>query len=198
MEVCARATPFATHIFPLRPGVEGLEVSLLAFMPRGLLAKICLGLNNPNLNFTIRSGSSNYVGAGLLLVGQRDSTPHAHVAGFELASGMFSSTILPQAATEFLRKTSPEKAGGTEEQPLPPAEPEEGNNSKVRRQRKRKGSAAKPNMRAATPKGRIANSLTLAAQPGCPVGTRSGGRIFSSPRTAASAGTQSSNSPSPG
>jgi hypothetical protein len=35
------------------------------------------------------------------------------VAGFGLASGMFSNTALPETAAEFLRHTSTKEAGGT-------------------------------------------------------------------------------------
>ena|GEM_PF-6216756 len=34
------------------------------------------------------------------------------VAGFELGSGMFSNTVLPEAAAEFLRNVSAEKSLG--------------------------------------------------------------------------------------
>jgi UDPglucose--hexose-1-phosphate uridylyltransferase len=34
------------------------------------------------------------------------------VAGFELGSGMFINTVLPEAAAEFLRNVNAEKAAG--------------------------------------------------------------------------------------
>ena len=34
------------------------------------------------------------------------------VAGFELGSGMFINTVLPEAAAEYLRKVSVEKVAG--------------------------------------------------------------------------------------
>jgi UDPglucose--hexose-1-phosphate uridylyltransferase len=67
MEVFASATPFATHIFPLRHmatfgETTAAEISDLARILRTLLAKLYVGLQNPDLNFTIRSGPSDYVG----------------------------------------------------------------------------------------------------------------------------------------
>ena len=50
------ATPFATHIFPLRHmasfgDVSEMEVLDLSRVLRTLLAKIYVGLENPDLNF---------------------------------------------------------------------------------------------------------------------------------------------------
>jgi UDPglucose--hexose-1-phosphate uridylyltransferase len=84
----------------------------LARILRTLLAKIYVGLENPDLNFTVRSGPSEY-----------SSARHFHwyvsviprltrVAGFELGSGMFINTVLPEEAAEFLRKVSIEKVLG--------------------------------------------------------------------------------------
>jgi hypothetical protein len=58
MEVFASATPFATHIFPLRHmasfgDISEMEVVDLARVLRTLLAKIYVGLENPDLNFTV-------------------------------------------------------------------------------------------------------------------------------------------------
>ena len=117
MEVFASATPFATHIFPFRHmasfgDMSATEIADLARVLRGLLARIYIGLENPDLNFTIRSGPSDY-----------GSARHFHwyvsviprltrTAGFELGSGMFINTVLPEAAAEFLRNIKIEKATG--------------------------------------------------------------------------------------
>ena len=68
MEVFASATPFATHIFPLRHmasvgDISEMEVVDLARVLRTLLAKIYVGLENPDRNFTVRSGPAEYAGA---------------------------------------------------------------------------------------------------------------------------------------
>ncbi|MFZ1007653.1 MAG: galactose-1-phosphate uridylyltransferase [Candidatus Sulfotelmatobacter sp.] len=117
MEVFASATPFATHIFPLRHrasfgAISAAEITDLACILRTMLAKLYVGLENPDLNFTIRSAPSDY-----------SSARHFHwylsviprltrMAGFELGSGMFINTVLPEAAAEFLRSVQADKALG--------------------------------------------------------------------------------------
>jgi UDPglucose--hexose-1-phosphate uridylyltransferase len=117
LEVFASATPFATHIFPLRHmssfgEITAAETADLARVLRTLLAKIYVGLNNPDLNFTIRSGPSDYVGARHFHWYVSVIPRLTRVAGFELGSGMFINTVLPEAAAEFLRHVSAEKAVG--------------------------------------------------------------------------------------
>jgi UDPglucose--hexose-1-phosphate uridylyltransferase len=115
MEVFASATPFATHIFPLRHmasfgAITDAEISDLAHVLRTLLAKLYVGLDNPDLNFTIRSGPSDYIDARHFHWYVSVIPRLTRVAGFELGSGMFINTVLPEAAAEFLRKVSAEKA----------------------------------------------------------------------------------------
>jgi hypothetical protein len=82
MELFASPTPFATHIFPLRHmatfgEITPPKISDLARVLRTLLAKIYNGLENPDLNYTIRSGPSDYVGSpAFSLVSERDPAPH--------------------------------------------------------------------------------------------------------------------------
>src|SRR5271166_6695793 len=117
MEVFASPTPFATHIFPLRHmasfgEITAAEISDLARVLRTLLAKIYVGLENPDLNFTVRSGPSDYVGARHFHWYVSVIPRLTRVAGFELGSGMFINTVLPEAAAEFLRKVAVGKAAG--------------------------------------------------------------------------------------
>ena len=117
MEVFASATPFATHIFPLRHmasfgDVTDLELADLARVLRSLLAKIYVGLENPDLNFTVRSGPSEYGGARHFHWYVSVIPRLTRVAGFELGSGMFINTVLPEAAAEFLRNVAADKAIG--------------------------------------------------------------------------------------
>jgi UDPglucose--hexose-1-phosphate uridylyltransferase len=111
MEVFASATPFTTHVFPMRHmasfgDISDQEINDLARVLRTLLAKLYVGLDNPDLNFTIRSGPTEYSGARhfhwYVSVIPRLTRP----AGFELGSGMFINTVLPEAAAEFLRNVS--------------------------------------------------------------------------------------------
>jgi len=117
MEVFASATPFATHIFPLRHmatfgDITAAEVSDLARVLRTLLTKIYVGLENPDLNFTIRSGPSDYVGARHFHWYVSVIPRLTRTAGFELGSGMFINTVLPEAAAEFLRNIKAQQASG--------------------------------------------------------------------------------------
>lgn len=117
MEVFASATPFATHVFPLRHmssfgEITADEICDLAHVLRALLAKIYVGLGNPDLNFTVRSGPADYMGARHFHWYVSVIPRLTRVAGFELGSGMFINTVLPEAAAEFLRKVAAEKAAG--------------------------------------------------------------------------------------
>jgi UDPglucose--hexose-1-phosphate uridylyltransferase len=117
MEVFASATPFATHIFPLRHmasfgEITDTEIADLAGVLRTLLAKLYVGLANPDLNFTVRSGPSGYVGARHFHWYVSVIPRLTRVAGFELGSGMFINTVLPESAAEFLRNVSVEKTAG--------------------------------------------------------------------------------------
>ncbi len=117
MEVFASATPFATHIFPLRHmasfgEINTAEIADLAHVLRTLLAKVYVGLENPDLNFTIRSGPSDYVRARHFHWYVSVIPRLTRVAGFELGSGMFINTVLPEAAAEFLRNVTVEKSVG--------------------------------------------------------------------------------------
>ena len=111
MEVFASATPFATHIFPLRHmatfgDISATEIADLARVLRSLLAE------NPDLNFTVRSGPSDYASARHFHWYVSVIPRLTRVAGFELGSGMFINTVLPEAAAEFLRNIGAGKAEG--------------------------------------------------------------------------------------
>jgi len=117
MEVFASATPFATHIFPLRHmasfgDISEMEMNDLAHTLRALLAKIYVGLENPDLNFTIRSAPAEYAGARHFHWYVSVIPRLTRVAGFELGSGMFINTVLPEAAAEYLRKIAIDKVSG--------------------------------------------------------------------------------------
>jgi UDPglucose--hexose-1-phosphate uridylyltransferase len=117
MEVFAAATPFATHIFPLRHmasfgEITDLEIADLARVLRMLLAKIYVGLGNPDLNFTVRSGPTEYTSARHFHWYVSVIPRLTRVAGFELGSGMFINTVLPEAAAEFLRNMAVDKGLG--------------------------------------------------------------------------------------
>ena len=117
LEEFASPTPFATHIFPLRHmasfgDITDMEIGDLARVLRTLLAKIYLGLGNPDLNFTVRSAPAEYAGARHFHWYVSVIPRLTRVAGFELGSGMFINTVLPEAAAEFLRKVAVDKTLG--------------------------------------------------------------------------------------
>jgi UDPglucose--hexose-1-phosphate uridylyltransferase len=117
MEVFAAATPFATYIFPLRHmasfgEISDVEIADLSRVLRTLLAKVYIGLENPDLNYTIRSGPTEYSGARHFHWYVSVIPRLTRVAGFELGSGMFINTVLPEAAAEFLRNVAVDKALG--------------------------------------------------------------------------------------
>ena len=105
----ASAAPFITWIFPRRhmssfADIDDAEMKDLAHNLRTVLAKLYQGLNNPDFNYTIRcapvkESESEYFHWGLNIV-PRISQP----AGFELGSGIFINTALPEESAEFLRK----------------------------------------------------------------------------------------------
>ena len=92
--------------------ISDLEIADLARVLRELLGKIYVGLENPDLNFTVRSGPTEYSGARHFHWYVSVIPRLTRVAGFELGSGMFINTVLPEAAAEFLRKVAVEKAAG--------------------------------------------------------------------------------------
>ncbi len=108
LESYASPTPFSTHIYPRRHlacfgDVTDDELTDLGYTLRTLLAKLYLGLDDPDYNFTIRSAPK-----------ESRNAPYYHwylsviprltrVAGFELGSGMFINVVLPEKAAEFLR-----------------------------------------------------------------------------------------------
>lgn len=117
IEPFASATPFATHIYPQRHmasfgDISSREIGDLARMLRMVLAKLYYGLGNPDFNFTIRSAPAEYVGVKHFHWYFSIIPRLTRVAGFELGSGMFINTVLPESAAEFLRNMKVELAAG--------------------------------------------------------------------------------------
>jgi len=105
----ASNVPFMTWIFPRRhvPSFSGIsdgEIKDLAINLKSTLQKLYFGLDNPDFNYTIRSmpvkeGGTEYLHWYLSII-PRLTQP----AGFELGSGMFINTALPEESAEFLRQ----------------------------------------------------------------------------------------------
>jgi UDPglucose--hexose-1-phosphate uridylyltransferase len=105
----AANSPFLTWIFPRRhmasfDEITGDEERDLAGVLRCTLQKLYYGLDNPDYNFTIRSIPVREKGTEYfhwyLSIIPRLSQP----AGFELGSGMFINTALPEESAQFLRQ----------------------------------------------------------------------------------------------
>ncbi len=107
----ASSTPFSTQIFPRRHmasfgDTSDEELRDLAQVLRTVLAKLYVGLQNPDFNYTVRSAPHESAGV-LYYHWYLSIIPRlTQVAGFELGSGMFINTVLPEAAAEFLRQTN--------------------------------------------------------------------------------------------
>lgn len=104
----AALSPFHTWIFPRRhtssfEEITDLEIEDLAKMLKTILAKLYYGLNNPDYNYTIRSiptaeERTDYFHWYIALIPRTTLA-----AGFELGSGMYINTSLPEESASFLR-----------------------------------------------------------------------------------------------
>jgi UDPglucose--hexose-1-phosphate uridylyltransferase len=115
VEPFASGTPFATYIYPRRHmasfgDINPAEITDLATVLKTVLAKLYVGLQNPDFNYAIRTAP--HENAGVLYYHWYISViPRlTRVAGFELGSGMFINTVLPEAAAEFLRNVKVDAA----------------------------------------------------------------------------------------
>ncbi|MBZ5630801.1 MAG: galactose-1-phosphate uridylyltransferase [Acidobacteriia bacterium] len=119
VEPFASSTPFATYIYPRRHmasfgAISDAEIVDLAKVLKTVLAKLYVGLQNPDFNYTIRTAP--HENAGVLYYHWYLSViPRlTRVAGFELGSGMFINTVLPEAAAEFLRNVKVDLAAAAD------------------------------------------------------------------------------------
>jgi UDPglucose--hexose-1-phosphate uridylyltransferase len=104
----AALSPFHTWIFPRRhmasfDEINDVELVDLALTLKTFLAKLYYGLGNPDFNLSIRSNPTNdrnreYFHWYLAVIPRVTQT-----AGFEMGSGMFINTILPEASADYLR-----------------------------------------------------------------------------------------------
>ena len=108
LEPFASSTPFTTHIFPLRHmasfgEINQQELADLGHTLRALLGKLYFGLESPDFNYTVRTAPAENAGAKYYHWYISVIPRLTRVAGFELGSGMFINTVLPETAAEFLR-----------------------------------------------------------------------------------------------
>jgi UDPglucose--hexose-1-phosphate uridylyltransferase len=109
----AAFSPFHTWILPRRHCAGFLsasqsEVAALGHILRDVLRRLYIGLRDPDYNYVIRSGpigdpGYEYMHWYLTII------PHVtKAAGFEMGSGMFINTALPEESAAFLRETDPD------------------------------------------------------------------------------------------
>lgn len=104
----AGASPFFMSIFPIEHApsfgsITDAQVKDLAAHLRTVLWKLYHGLGNPDFNYTIRSvpvkeGGIEYYHWFISLIPRI-----SQAAGFELGSGIFINTALPEESAQFLR-----------------------------------------------------------------------------------------------
>jgi UDPglucose--hexose-1-phosphate uridylyltransferase len=104
----AALSPFHIWIFPRRHSssfddITDPEITDLAYTLKTVLAKLYYGLNNPDYNYSIRSVPTTEQGTKYFHWYVAIIPRVSKQAGFELGSGMFINTALPEESAEFLR-----------------------------------------------------------------------------------------------
>jgi UDPglucose--hexose-1-phosphate uridylyltransferase len=92
--------------------VSAKEIVDLGRVLRTVLAKLYMGLQNPDFNFTIRTAPAECVGVRYFHWYMSVIPRLTRTAGFELGSGMFINTVIPEEAADFLRNVKVEAAVG--------------------------------------------------------------------------------------
>jgi UDPglucose--hexose-1-phosphate uridylyltransferase len=104
----ATLTPFSMLIMPRRhmacfSEIEDAEAADLARILRRTLAKLYHGLKDPDFNYTIRTAPREACGVKYFHWYVSIIPRLTRVAGFELGSGMFINSSLPEENAAFLR-----------------------------------------------------------------------------------------------
>jgi UDPglucose--hexose-1-phosphate uridylyltransferase len=105
----AAHSPFHTWIFPKRHGacygcITDAEITGLAGILKDVLLRVYVGLENPDFNYVVRSLSttesdSKYFHWYISVIPRITQS-----AGFELGTGMYINTALPEESARFLRE----------------------------------------------------------------------------------------------
>ncbi len=107
----AALTPFSMLIMPRRhmacfSEISDAEAADLARILRQTLAKLYYGLMNPDFNYAIRTAPRESCGVKYFHWYLSIIPRLTRVAGFELGSGMFINTSLPEENASFLREVA--------------------------------------------------------------------------------------------
>jgi UDPglucose--hexose-1-phosphate uridylyltransferase len=106
----ASRSPFETVVLPKKHSssfgqISAAEAKELSFVMKQTLGKLYKALNNPAYNYIIYSAPCHeedleYFHWHIMIVPRI-----ASVAGFEMGSGMYINTVIPEEAARFLRET---------------------------------------------------------------------------------------------
>jgi UDPglucose--hexose-1-phosphate uridylyltransferase len=107
-EPYAARSPFETYILPKNhqacfKDISEEEAKEFAFITRNTLIKINKSLNNPDYNYIISSSPPQEANEEYYHWHMRIIPKVSAVAGFELGSGIFINTVIPEDAAKFLK-----------------------------------------------------------------------------------------------
>lgn len=107
----AALTPFAMWIFPRRhtatfPEATDEEIAGLSRILRSVLRRIYFGLENPDFNLSVRTPPREANGMKYYHWYVSIIPRVTRIAGFEIGSGMFINTALPEESAAYLRKVT--------------------------------------------------------------------------------------------
>jgi len=104
----AATSPFETWLLPKKHGSSLEEITAvltkeLAFVMRNTLMKIHKGLNDPAYNFVVMSSPCHEKNVEYYHWQIQIIPRVARVAGFELGSGIYINTVIPEHAAKYLK-----------------------------------------------------------------------------------------------
>lgn len=106
----AAFSPFHLWILPKRHypqfgDIKENEIEDLSKILKNILAKLYFGLSNPDFNYCLRSAPTDFGSRGNYFHWYLSIVPRiGKAAGFELGSGMFINTSIPEESARFLRE----------------------------------------------------------------------------------------------
>lgn len=105
----AAASPFHLWIFPKTHRtcfgeIDDREISDLAALLKDILLRLYIGLDNPDFNYMIRCLSPAEAGSKFFHWYIALIPRVTQMAGFEMGTGMFINTALPEESAKFLRE----------------------------------------------------------------------------------------------
>jgi UDPglucose--hexose-1-phosphate uridylyltransferase len=108
-EPFASRSPFETWVIPKKHSSSFASISPelskeLAYVMKQTLGKLYKGLNNPDYNYVIRSTPCHETNEEYFHWHVMILPRVAAVAGFELGSGIYINTVIPEKAAKYLRE----------------------------------------------------------------------------------------------